>query len=88
MNRNISVIPCKAHFMSSEMRKKVVPPLVLGHLDYCSVVWSGATRKDWDKLKIFQNRAAKLALGSDFRTSVDFMPLSLSWMKDSLLFFS
>ena len=38
----------------------ILRALVLSHLDYCSVVWSGATRKD---LQLAKNRAARLDLG-------------------------
>ena len=51
------------------------------HLDHCSVVWSGATKKDVGKLQLAQNRAAQLALGCTQRANINNMHVNLSWLK-------
>ena len=37
---------CSA-FLTTLSTRQVLQVLVLSHLDYCSVVWSGATKKDF-----------------------------------------
>ena len=49
-------------FLTTLSTRQVLQALVLSHLDYCSVLWSGATKKDLGKLQLVQNRAARLAL--------------------------
>ena len=51
------------------------------HLDYCSVVWSGATKRDLGKLQWSQNRAAWLALKCKQRANINNMHVHLSWLK-------
>jgi hypothetical protein len=46
----------------------VVQALILSHLDYCPVMWSGAAKKDLAKLQLAQNQAAHLALNCTHRT--------------------
>ena len=58
---------------------QVLQALVL-HLDYCSVVWSGATQRDLRKLQLAQNRAARLALKCTWRANNN-MHVNLSWLK-------
>ena len=53
----------------------------MSHLDYCSVVWSGATKRDSGKLQLAQNRAARLALGYTKRANINNMHVNLSWLK-------
>ena len=53
----------------------------MSHLDYCSVVWSGATKKDFGKLQLAQNRAPRLALGCTQRAKMNHMHVNLSWLK-------
>ena len=53
----------------------------MSHLDYCSVVWSGATKRDLGKLQLAQNRAAQLALKSTRRANINDMHVNLSWLK-------
>ena len=50
-------------------------------VDYCSVVWSGATKNDLGKLQFSQNRAARLALGCTQRDNINNMHVNLSWLK-------
>lgn len=47
-------------FMTQASRVLVVQSLVLSHLDYCPVVWSGAAKKPLSKLQVVQNKAARL----------------------------
>ena len=55
--------------------------LVLSYLDYCSVVWSGATKRYLGKIKLAQNRAVRLALKSTRRANINDMHVNLSWLK-------
>jgi hypothetical protein len=55
--------------------------LVLSHQDYCSVLWSGATKRDLGKYKLAQNRAARLALGCKQRAKMNNKHVSLYWLK-------
>ena len=61
--------------------RQVLQDLVLSHLDYCSVVWSGSTKKASGKLQLSQNRAAWLALGCTQRANINNMHISLSCLK-------
>ena len=47
--------------------RQVLHALVLSHLDYCSVVWSGATKMEFGNLHLGLNRAPRLALGGTRR---------------------
>ena len=52
--------------------KQVLQALVVSHLNtYCSVVWSGAIKRDLSKLELAQNKAARLALNSTPVTNND-----------------
>ena len=55
-------------------------PAQLSHLDYCSVVWSGTTKKNIGKLQRVQNRAARLALCFTIRANVNKMHGKLFWL--------
>ena len=46
MGRSLSIIKRCSALLTSLSTKQVLQALVLSHLDYCSVVWSGATKKD------------------------------------------
>ena len=54
--------------------------LVLSHLEYCSVVWSSAAKREIKKLQLAQNRAARLVLNCSFKTNVAKMHHSLEWL--------
>jgi hypothetical protein len=62
--------------------------LDLSHPDYCSVVWSVATKRDLGKLQLAQNRAARLALGCTQRANINNMHVNLSWLKVEEIFTS
>ena len=68
-------------FLTAVSTRQVLQAIVLSHLDYCSVVWSGATRKDLGKLQLAQSRAAWLALGCAQRADISHMQVHLSWLK-------
>jgi hypothetical protein len=61
MGRSLSIINRCSAFLTTLSTTHVLQALVLSHIDYCSVVWSGATKNDF--LQLAQNRAAQLALG-------------------------
>jgi hypothetical protein len=44
-------------------------------------VWSGATKRDFGKLLLSQNRGARLALKSTRRANINDMHVNLSWFK-------
>jgi hypothetical protein len=81
MGRSLSIIkPCFA-FVTALSTRQVLRVLFLSPLDYCSVVWSGATKSDVGKLQLAQNRAARLALKSTRRAHINDMHVNLSWLK-------
>ena len=45
MGRSLSIIKRCSDFLTALLTKKVLQAIVLSHLDYCSVVWSGATKR-------------------------------------------
>ena len=57
---------------------KVLQALDLSHLDYCTVMWSGATKKDLGKFQLDQNRVAQPALKSTLRDNINDMHVNLS----------
>jgi hypothetical protein len=59
--------------------QKVLWALVLSYLDYCPVVWSGDARKV--KLRLTQNRAARLSLHCNQRTDINTKHASISWLR-------
>ena len=77
MGRSLSIIKR----FSAALTRQVLQALVLSHLNNCSVVWSGATKKDLGKLQLTQNRAARLALGCTQRANINNMHVNLSWLK-------
>lgn len=81
MSRAISNLKRCVYFLDSSITKLVIQSLVLSHFDYCSVIWSSASKTDLSKLQIIQNRAARLALRCPFRTSVSAMHERLAWFK-------
>ena len=92
MGRCLSIIKrCSA--LTTLSTRQVLQALVLSHLDYCSVVWSGATKRDLGKFQLAQNRAGRLALKCTWRDDMNYMHVNLSWLKveerltSSLLFF-
>lgn len=80
MGRNISVVKRCYSFLNPYLTKHVLQTLVLLHLDYCSVVWSGTTKKNLGKLQRVQNRAARLALCCTIRANVNKMQGKLFWL--------
>ena len=70
---------CSA-FITPSIMKSVIHALVLSHLEYCPVIWSSATKFDLKKLQVAQNKAARLALGCSYRTSISLMHEQLAWL--------
>ena len=60
MGRSLSIIKCCSIFLTTLSTRQVLQALVLSYLDYCSVMWSGATKRDLEKFQLAQNRAACL----------------------------
>ena len=58
MGRGLAVIKRCSAFLTPHSTKQVLQPLVLSHLDYCPVIWSGAAKKVLKKRQLVQNRAA------------------------------
>ena len=69
------------YFLNNTINKIGPTGPSLVDLDYCSVVWSGATRRDLGKLQLALNRAARLALGCTQRANINNMHVNLSWLK-------
>ena len=72
----LCLLPCSATINMADHTG-----LVLSQLDYCSVVWSGATKRDLGKLQLAQNRAARLTLKSTRRANINDMHVNLLWLK-------
>ena len=81
MGRSLSIIKCFSAFLKTLSTKAGPTALVSSHLDYCSVVWSGAKKRDLGKLQLAQNRTARLPLKCTRRANVDNMQVNLSWLK-------
>jgi hypothetical protein len=80
MGRSLSIVKRCSAFLTTLSTRQVLQALVLSHLDYCSVVWSGATKKDFGKLQLVQNRAPRLGLGCTQRAKMNHMHVNLSWL--------
>ena len=50
MGRSLSITKRCSAFLITLSTRQVLQALVLSHLDYCSVVWSGATKKDSEQV--------------------------------------
>ena len=68
-------------FLTILSTRQVLQTLVLSHLDNCSVLWSGDTKRDLGKLQLAKNRAARLALGCTQKANINNMHVNLSWLK-------
>ena len=79
MGRSLFVIK-RSSALTTLSTRQVLQALVLSHLDYSSVVWSGAIKRDLGKLQLAQNMAAQLALKSTQEANND-MHVNLSWLK-------
>jgi hypothetical protein len=69
--KSLPIIKHCSALLTTLSTRQVLQALVLSHLDYCSVVWSVATKRDLGKLQLAQNRAARLALKSTRRAKRD-----------------
>jgi hypothetical protein len=52
MGRGVSILKCCSSFLTMLSTRQVLQTLVLWHLDYCPVVWSGTTKNDVGKLQL------------------------------------
>ena len=81
IGRSLSIIKCYSTFLTALSTRQIPQALVLSHLDYCSVMRSGATKRYLGKLQLAQNRAARLALGCTQRANINNIHVNLSWLK-------
>ena len=81
MSGSIRTVRKCTPYLPSALRKQVVQTLVLCHLDYCSVIWASASKAKLNRLQVVQNRAARLALCTSYRSNVDKMHSLLKWPK-------
>ena len=58
MGRSLSIIKRLPAFLTTLSARQVLQALVLSHLDYCSVVWSGATKKGFRKIAIVSEQGS------------------------------
>ena len=77
IGRSLSIIKCYYAVLTALSTRQVLQALVLSHLDYCSVVCSGATNWDLGKLQLAQNRAAE----STWEANINDMHVNLSLLK-------
>ena len=80
MGRGIGMARKCSAFITPSIMKSVIHSLVLSNLEYCPVIWSSATKLDLKKLQVAQNKAARLALGCSYRTSISYMHENLVWL--------
>ena len=80
MGRGIGMARKCSAFITPSIMKSVIHSLVLSNLEYCPVIWSSATKSDLRKLQVAQNKAARLALGCSYRTSISYMHEKLVWL--------
>ena len=75
----MSLIKCYSTFFTAVSTRQVLQALVLLHLDYCSVVWSGATkRENCNWLRTGQHG---WPFGCTHRANMNNMHVDLSWLK-------
>jgi hypothetical protein len=86
MGRSLSIIMQCSSFLTTLSTRQVLQALVLSHLNYCSVVWSGATKKELGKLQLAQKRAAWPALGCTQRANINNMHVNLSWLITTFIY--
>ena len=53
--------------------------IVEPYFDYCSIVWDDSSDHLTDKLQIFQNRAARVITGADYRMPISELLSKLGW---------
>ena len=79
IGRSLSIITSCSTFLTALSTRQVLQALVLSLLDYCSVVWSGATKNEicnW--LRTGQHG---WALGCTQRANINNMHVNPSWFK-------
>ena len=81
MGRSLFIIKHYSAFLTTLSTRQVLQALVLSHLDYCSVVSSGATKSDVGKLQLAQNRATQQAFKRTRGANINDMHVNISWLK-------
>ncbi len=86
MGRGLSFIrrcsPCRSPSCTSQ----VIQAIVLCHVDFSSMIWSSAAKKDLRKLHLVQNREERSALGCSIRACRDKMHADCTWRDGQLSF--
>ncbi len=77
---NLSRIRHLRPYLTEETCAILVKTLVMSHLDYCNVVYTGLPDKELNKLQCVQNIAAKLVLKAGRRDSTTECLHSLHWL--------
>lgn len=80
MGKGIAIIKTCLPYLTSTTLRQVIQSFTLSHLQYSSVIWSSAAKKELNKLQLVQNRATRLALNCPSRTNVELLHKSLSWL--------
>jgi hypothetical protein len=56
IGRGLSIVKRCSAFLTTTSISQVLQAQVLSHLDYCPVMWSGATKRNLGKLQLVQTR--------------------------------
>ncbi len=80
MGKGISMARKCMSYVPAPILKQVAQSLALSHLEYCSVIWSSAAKKELHKLQLALNRAARLVLRCSYGTNVITMHKQLPWL--------
>ena len=80
MGREVATTRKCSPFLPSSLLRQIVCSLVLCHLDYCSVIWSSASKTLLRKLQVAQNKAVRLVLKCNSRSNVVKMHERLKWL--------
>ena len=79
MGRSLSIIKRCSAFLTTLSTRQVLQALVLSHLDYCSVVWSGATKKDLGNCNWLRTGQHGWPLDVHRELLIICMPISPGW---------
>ena len=80
VNRAMSPLYPIAKYLSREILAHLYKAYILPYFYYCNIVYDGhLTFHDSRRLEILQNRVARIATGTPFRTSTDKLRRDLGW---------
>ena len=84
--RNVGVISKLKYILPQPILKTLYQSLIVPHLSYCSIIWSGTSNKNLNRLFILQKRAIRHIAKADSHdhTSPLFRILNLLKLKDLL----